>query len=365
MFWSTLDYKRLAKYDQIPWAALLTSCFVQVLAKTLIVEPFEHPAMQNSTSMYWRARKTLLIGHRGSGSRVAAAKTPEKVYRTHVRENTVLSFVTASSLGAEYVEFDVQLTSDNVCVIYHNFTVDVQGCQIPINRLTLEQFKSLRADDDSSRREKPKLTRAWSDTDLTKPSSHQRASSNAWVQAPLATLKETFELSPSLLGFNVEIKYPLDLKENSHLVPEDTNHFVDTILQSVFDHAGDRPIIFSSFHPEVCRLVALKQAQYPVLFLTTSGDHMPADNRDPRIASLRGAVQWATKNNLMGVVAKSRALLLCPELIREVKRRGLVLLTWGPDNNDVSNAKAQQNLGVDGVIADHIAHIRRGLTNQD
>ena len=37
-----------------------------------------------------------------------------KYHRTHVRENTILSFTTAASLGAEYVEFDVHLTKDRV-----------------------------------------------------------------------------------------------------------------------------------------------------------------------------------------------------------------------------------------------------------
>jgi glycerophosphodiester phosphodiesterase len=60
-------------------------------------------------------------------------------------ENTLLSFVTASSLGAEYVEFDVQLTRDNVPIIYHNWIIpDPQsssGIEVPIGEITLKQLK--------------------------------------------------------------------------------------------------------------------------------------------------------------------------------------------------------------------------------
>lgn len=39
----------------------------------------------------------------------------------------------------------------------------------------------------------------------------------------------------------------------------------------VFDEAGDRKIIFSSFDPDCATLVRLKQPRYPVFFLTCAG----------------------------------------------------------------------------------------------
>lgn len=53
------------------------------------------------------------------------------------------SFISASSLGASYVEFDVQLTKDHVPVIYHDFLVAESGVDIPMHELTLEQFLNL------------------------------------------------------------------------------------------------------------------------------------------------------------------------------------------------------------------------------
>lgn len=38
------------------------------------------------------------------------------------------------------------------------------------------------------------------------------------------------------------------------------NEYIDRILQVVFDHyTGRRKVYFSSFHPDVCRMLTLKQ----------------------------------------------------------------------------------------------------------
>jgi glycerophosphoryl diester phosphodiesterase len=52
----------------------------------------------------------LSIGHRG-----AAGITPE---------NTKLAFLKALDLGADAIEFDVQLTKDDVCIVFHDESLD-------------------------------------------------------------------------------------------------------------------------------------------------------------------------------------------------------------------------------------------------
>lgn len=93
---------------------------------------------------FWK--QTKVVGHRGAGANNAAdvADPAGLRRRTHVTENTLLSFVTAASLGAEYVEFDVQLTKDRVPVVHHNFLVNLPGdLAIPVTHLTVKQFESL------------------------------------------------------------------------------------------------------------------------------------------------------------------------------------------------------------------------------
>ena len=43
-------------------------------------------------------------------------------------------------------------------------------------------------------------------------------------------------------------------------------------LQVVFEEAGERKIIFSTFDPDCATLARLKQPRYPVFFLTCAGE---------------------------------------------------------------------------------------------
>ncbi|CEJ03548.1 hypothetical protein RMCBS344292_17529 [Rhizopus microsporus] len=64
-----------------------------------VITPFKHKNMRiGDRYTYYKSVDTQVIGHRGSGMN-------RKGSRLQVGENTVLAFVTAASLGAEYVEF--------------------------------------------------------------------------------------------------------------------------------------------------------------------------------------------------------------------------------------------------------------------
>lgn len=72
-----------------------------------------------------------------------------------VRENTIASLKKAASFGADFVEFDVQLSKDLVPVIYHDFHVcismkrkndtnEMEMLELPVKELTLEQLHLLK-----------------------------------------------------------------------------------------------------------------------------------------------------------------------------------------------------------------------------
>ena len=69
---------------------------------------------------YWRARPTLHVGHRGVGR---SYKQGAGFRKAALRENTLISFITASAMGSDLIEFDVLLTQDRVPVVYHDFQV--------------------------------------------------------------------------------------------------------------------------------------------------------------------------------------------------------------------------------------------------
>lgn len=67
--------------------------------EAMIVKPFMPDNREiPKGKVYWKAIDTVVIGHRGFGANTSLTRTP-------IGENTVLSFITAASLGAGYVEF--------------------------------------------------------------------------------------------------------------------------------------------------------------------------------------------------------------------------------------------------------------------
>lgn len=125
-----------------------------------------------------------------------------------------------------------------------------------------------------------------------------------------------------------------DFGMDSHAM--ELNLFIDSMLAVVYKHAGNRPIWFSSFSPELCILLSTKQHLYPVLFLTESGS---IPTRDVRAISYQEAVRFAKKWNLEGVVPASEPLVASPKLIDQARDSGLICATWGSLNDDAECAK--------------------------
>jgi len=132
------------------------------------------------------------------------------------------------------------------------------------------------------------------------------------------------------------------------------NELVDIILKEVFDNAKDRSIFFSSFDPDVCALLRLKQPRYPVFFLTQAGNAIKSDTR---MNSLQQAVRFAKSANLMGIVSSATPIVMAPQLVRAVKRAGLIFCTYGQENNHTENIDLQERFGMDAIIVDHVAYV--------
>lgn len=121
------------------------------------------------------------------------------------------------------------------------------------------------------------------------------------------------------------------------------NLFVDTILSSIFSHPScrSRPIIFSSFSPEVCILVSLKQASFPIFFLNDSGN---GPTGDVRASSLQEAIHFAERWGLEGVVMASEPFVYAPRLVELAKGKGLMTASYGALNNEPECAKVSSAL---------------------
>lgn len=340
----------------------------------LIITPFHHPNMSvTEQHTYWKkmAATTMVIGHRGLGKNTASRTSLQ------LGENTIQSFISAANLGAEYVEFDVQLTKDHVPVIYHDFLVSETGIDAPVHTLTLDQFLHIGegsnpryartgspdrvANGNGSEDDRPSTRRPRSYSvdnskqrnihvdraeELTERMKHTRdfkkkgfkGNSRGYsIQSSFTTLERMFDELPESVGFNVEMKYPMlheSEEEEMDQYAVELNSFVDTILEMVYDKMGQRNIIFSSFNPDICLMLSFKQPSIPVLFLTDAGTSPVGD---VRAASLQEAIRFASRWNLLGVVSAATPLVMCPRLVKVVKESGLVCVSYGILNNDPKN----------------------------
>ncbi|KAF2018787.1 GDPD-domain-containing protein [Aaosphaeria arxii CBS 175.79] len=363
----------------------------------LIITPFSHPNMSiTQQHMYWKKiTSTKLIGHRGLGKNTGSRKSLQ------LGENTISSFIAAANLGAEYVEFDVQLTKDLVPVIYHDFLVSETGIDAPVHTLTLEQFLHVSdgqtprrnrstspnangngGDGDSQGQRRPRAYSVDNSEHKNIHNEHQLQISERMkhtrdyklkgfkgnvrgnsIQERFTTLEEMFKRLPESTGFNIEMKYPMLHESVEHDMDQyavELNSFVDTVLKTVYDLAGNRNIILSSFNPDICLMLSFKQPAIPILFLTDAGTSPVGD---VRASSLQEAIRFASRWNLLGVVSAAEPLVHCPRLVKVVKESGLVCVSYGTLNNEESNVNIQRAQGIDAVIADSVLKIRKGLTS--
>ncbi|KAI1863309.1 uncharacterized protein JN550_009629 [Neoarthrinium moseri] len=354
----------------------------------LIITPFSHPRMGiNSKQTYWKkmSSETMVIGHRGLGKNLVTNKSLQ------LGENTVPSFIAAANLGANYVEFDVQLTKDHVPVIYHDFLVSETGIDAPVHTLTLEQFlhinpersehapEVIRHDLDVVRNNQPgsrqrsqsmgfagdglnSLEERMKHTRDYKAKGFKANSRGNFIQAPFATLEDLFKNLREDIGFNIELKYPMlheTEEQGMDTYTVEINSFCDTILSKVYDLTKDRNIIFSSFNPDICLCLSFKQPSIPIMFLSDAGTSPVGDIR---ASSLQEAIRFASRWNLLGIVSTSQPFVNSPRLVRVVKQSGLVCVSYGAQNNDPKLVQRQVNEGIDAVIVDNVLAIRKGLT---
>ncbi|XP_071557921.1 glycerophosphocholine phosphodiesterase GPCPD1 isoform X1 [Temnothorax nylanderi] len=322
----------------------------QLTVEYVVIKPIpDHPwDMSISYAKHWEQRWSGLdVGHRGLGTSFKF----ETKNCANVRENTVASLKTASHHGADMVEFDVQLSKDLIPVIYHDFYVSISMkrkkqieamdmLEIPVKDLTLEQLHLLKVYHVAEGREKnPRFF----DEDLE---DHQ----------PFPTLQTVLQELEQHVGCNIEIKWTMQLKDGTFELnhPFDLNMYLDIILKVVLEYGGHRKIVFSSFNPDICAMIRLKQNKYPVVFLTQGITSKYPTYHDPRCQTIPMAMRHALTADILGINVHTEDILRDPSQVKLVKDAGLIIFCWGDDNNDKGTIQYLKKLGLHAVIYDKI-----------
>uniref|UniRef100_A0A674NWI7 Glycerophosphocholine phosphodiesterase 1 n=1 Tax=Takifugu rubripes TaxID=31033 RepID=A0A674NWI7_TAKRU len=310
----------------------------------LVIRPIQGLQCDMSSCFvkHWKKRSAIDVGHRGAGSSHTA-----KHHR--IRENTIASFKSAANHGAAYVEFDVHLSKDAVPIIYHDLTCCISTkmkndktqelIEVPVKDLTFDQLQLLKV-------------KVWK-------IANSLLSEDVTFFIPLYS--QIFHAVPEHVGFNIEIKWICQMKDgswDSNLSSYfNMNTYLDIILSCVLQQAGQRRIVFSCFDPDICTMVRRKQNKYPILFLTQGISQTYPELMDIRCQTTQIAISFAQSENILGICGHTEELLKNLAYIGDAQSKGLVVFSWGVDNNDHENRRKLREQGIDGLIYDRLPYV--------
>ncbi len=171
------------------------------------------------------------------------------------------AFITGSSLSGDYVQIFVQLTSDGVPVLYPRWSINHHGIDVPIARMTYEQFRRIGAAQGRGPGHLASLPGKTVD-DIT--------STHEILARSFASFHDALDCLPLNIHVAVQVLYPTIAQERAlGLSPSlNINNFADAILNDVFEHARItrerdpdfmRSIVFTSYNADICTALNWKQ----------------------------------------------------------------------------------------------------------
>ncbi|KAG8927295.1 ubiquitin-protein ligase peroxin 12 [Tulasnella sp. 417] len=336
----------------------------QIAFASCVVTPFQGAKLEvgGSVETYWKSTAAgpsatpvarlpsrLLFGH--APSRSASSVTNSAIIGSPiVRAGTAsasalpsgVSNVVFSSLSGEYIHAVVQVTRDNVPVVCSAYKLPVDGLDLGVADLTVDQFLA------QAKARRTELPTGVAGKDL---------SSAEWqklLRRTTMTLENVLKVLPLKYGLCLELAFPARFIRRYYTIGRghQVNEFVDAVLQVAFGgsistsgsiksqlSSVKRKMVFASFEPTVCVAVNWKQPNFAVFFASNCGlesstglDNANTPNRsaaDPRCGSLDAAITFAKANNLLGVMIAASLLVRVPSLVAAVKDSGVLVAAFG------------------------------------
>lgn len=251
----------------------------------------------------------IFVGHRGMGM---------NSFHKNVlyEENTIASFKHTAQKKIKWIEFDVNLTKDDLPVIFHDFTKHGKLIQNMTNKEFLENYSH-----------------------ISDKSNHAINSYNYDIaELNPCSLEDVFQKC-SCLSFNIEIKYPYAHDLNKHAIDSFKN--VDSYVSSIMDvvrKANKTDLFISSFSLDVCVYLRYAYSEYNVYYLCeTNVDY---------------AIGVVIYYDFAGLVIDSR--LYSDDLVNLLHEKNKLLLVYGEETNNKEWVKKFIDSQGDGIISDVI-----------
>ena len=295
------------------------SLFVQVL----YITPFN--GLQEKCDVAFSPHFT--IGHRGSGSNLVVKD---------FLENSIGGFENAFKNGAEFVEFDIQLSKENVPVIYHDFYIKAEK----------DIGHPLKIEDDG--------TYKYALNQLTTEQFENAGLLSQWKQKYI-TYADLLKKLPKDLKFDVELKYPF-LEKFLDVPYAERNLFIDQTLNEMKKFAYDRELFFSSFDVATVIMLSFKQKRWPIFQLM---NRERGETLNYFVRKTMNVAPLLKEIGVKGFVFNNKYLLQAPTLIKELKDMGFIIATYGMHNNTVEGINKQLDLGIRGLCTDLMPQLRK------
>lgn len=269
----------------------------------------------------------------------------------------------------------VQVTADGVAVIFHDdYIVHGSLCDVRrslVRQVTYEAFTAMGgplavdADEPSPLRETLMRRFKCAKTHALLPGDREW---DCEEEDSMPTLAQLFAELPPSLGFNIEVK--IATSPALEFTPAgEVSRLLDVIMPVVEAGQGARPLMFSSFDPDVVAALAQRACTLTqpaqVWLLSTCGEDW---HIDARRMSVDAALAFARKHALMGVVLNTAALARDCGAVRRAQDAALLVMTYGARNDDAEWVLQQRYAGVAGVIVDDVPTVVtavRGASDQE
>jgi glycerophosphoryl diester phosphodiesterase len=246
------------------------------------------------------AQPFVIHGHRG-----AMALRPE---------NTIPSFEEAIRGGADFIEMDVFPSKDNVLVISHDPTINLEHCEgplgkRPVHELTLAELRQY---------------------DCGAKTLKQFPRQQAVPGTRIPTLDEVLDLSrTSKVGFNIEIKSNEKWPANYTVPPAE---LAKMVVDAVRRRKLESRVFIQSFDFRVVKAVRALAPDLTVAALYGPGE--------------RGFADIARENDVKIVTPNYQ--LVTPEKLKEAHAAGVKIIPWTVDKTEDWDRLI--DMGVDGII---------------
>jgi glycerophosphoryl diester phosphodiesterase len=280
------------------------------------------------------AAPAILVGHRG-----AAAYAPE---------HSIASYEVAIAQGVDYVEPDIQITSDGVLVALHDLTLERTT---NVAEVFPDRFREAEVDGET--------VHVWPVNDFTLDEV-RRLDAGSWfgddfADARVPTLREVIEIARGRAGLFIETKAPE--------VYGDLGFDMEALLLEELERQGlsepgadpSTPIIIQSFSAASLEILRHERGtRLPLALLISGGDTGAEWVTDEGLAR---AAKFAT-----GIGPTKSLLANDSSIVARAHALGLTVVPWtfrarnpgdGFETVEEEMAHYLDDLGVDGIITDN------------